>query len=429
MTRAAILNAFSPAQQVTDPAAFAGRSSEIREVVDAMQVTGACPVIYGDKGLGKSSLAAQAQLIAMGDTQLLNDIGANQWIIPSESTFVTMYVTCTDEVRTFVDLQLLIIHEIERMRLPSYESTGITEYDTNRYTAKILDPESTHAYEERSRYLRDEEFRPTERLRREIQLLNEITQQPLLIIVDELDRAKNTRGLASFLKVLSGPTAKFLLVGIGQTLSDLHLDHPSLERQVMPIRVPRMTSGELADIVDRAVKKLAMAVQSYTFHPDARTRLVRLAGGFPWFVHVIGQAALLLADAKGESEVTDDTLIIAARELVKNRFAQNFKDAYQRAVRDSYQREIVLRVFAAWRGNEIPTSKVYPVCQELGVINPAVYRGHLTAEHYGEPLMAPGYQQRGLLRFRNEMFKQYVTLTTSLFEKIDEDVRKATTAW
>lgn len=429
MTRTAILNAFSPAQQLTDPAAFAGRSSEIREVADAMQVTGACPVIYGDKGVGKSSLAVQAQLIAMGDTQLLNDIGANQWIIPSESTFVTIYVTCTDDIRTFVDLQLLVIHDIEEMRLPAHGATDTAGYVTNRYTSKILDPESAQEYEVRSRYLRDEELRPTERLRREIQLLNEATQQPVLIIIDELDRARDTTGLASFLKVMSGPTAKFLLVGIGQTLSDLHLDHSSLERQVMPIRVPRMTSGELADVVDRAVRKLAAVGESYTFHPDARTRLVRLAAGFPWFVHVIGQAALLLALSRNEKEVTDDILIIAARDLVKNRFAQNFKDTYQRAIRGSYQREIVLRVFAAWRGSEIPTSRIYPVCQALGVTNPAVYRGHLTAEHYGEPLMAPGYQQRGLLRFRNEMFKQYVTLTGSLFEGIDEEVRKATTAW
>jgi hypothetical protein len=385
-------------------------------------------VIYGDKGLGKSSLAVQAQLIAMGDTQLLNDIGANQWIIPSESTFVTIYVTCTDEIRTFVDLRLLILHEIEKVRLLPDGDTGTSNL-AQRYTSKILNPESTKEYEGRSRDLRSEELSPTERLRREIQLINETTHQPILIIVDELDRARDTTGLASFLKVMSGPTTKFLLVGIGQTLSDLHLDHPSLERQVMPIRVPRMTSGELADIVDRAVRKLAATGQNYTFHPDARTRLVRLAAGFPWFVHVIGQAALLLALARGENEVSDDILIIAARELVKNRFAQNFKDAYQIAVRDSYQREIVLRVFAAWRGGEIPTSKVYPVCQALGVINPAVYRGHLTAEHYGEPLIVPGYQQRGLLRFRNEMFKQYVTLTDSLFTDVDEDVRKATTAW
>ena len=46
----------------------------------------------------------------------------------------------------------------------------------------------------------------------------------------------------------------------------------------------------------------------------------------------------------------------------------------------------------------------------------------------GKPLMNPKFQERGLIRFRNEMFKQYVNLTRSLYNNVDEKVRDAVKA-
>jgi hypothetical protein len=67
----------------------------------------------------------------------------------------------------------------------------------------------------------------------------------------------NISGLASFLKALSGDQLKFVLVGIGQSLSDLDLDHPSIERHMWPVLVPRMKRAELNDLVNRALLKLS----------------------------------------------------------------------------------------------------------------------------------------------------------------------------
>src|SRR5436853_131576 len=109
-----------------------------------------------------------------------------------------------------------------------------------------------------------------------------------------------------------------------------------------------MSKGELADVVDGAIRKLHAGGPVYNFEPAARQRIVRIAAGFPWFVHVIGQDALRRAVDADRDLVTDDDVIVSTRQLVTNRFAQHFADAYQRAVRDSIQREKVLRTFAAW---------------------------------------------------------------------------------
>ena len=216
-----------------------------------------------------------------------------------------------------------------------------------------------------------------------------------------------------------------MIVGIAQDWSDLMLDHSSLERQATPIRVPRMPAPELAEVVDLAASYLDREGLGLRFSSEARTRLVQMSGGFPWFIHVIGQAALMLAYDQGVDVVDDRCVIHAIRGLVANQFAQHFADTYQMAVRDSSQREIVLRAFAAWKSSDIPTSAIYPVAKNLGVSNPSIYMGHLCGDQYGSVLMKPGFQNRGLVRFRNEMFKQYVFLAPSLSGGVDERVDDA----
>ena len=433
MSRTAILNAFSPVRELAEPSRFAGRGAEIRELTDALRIQGSTPVIYGDRGLGKSSLAVQMQLIAIGDKELLSSVNAQNLALSDEETFLTFYVTCSDQIQSLQDLQLLMIHRLEAVDLISSglqaKELLVDRTTRRRVSLKFFEAETTRKYAERTERLRLDELTPHERLERELGIIWEAFEIPVLFIVDELDRARNITGLAPYFKAASSAQLKFMLVGIAQSLSDLSLDHPSIERQMMPVRLPRMTPGELADIVDKAMLALRADGHEYSLSVAARKRLVGMSGGFPWFIHVIGQSALIAACDDGRSTVQEDDVIRASRDLVKNRFSQQFRDSYQRAVRDSSQREIVLRVCAAWPNNDIPTAQVYPVCQRLGVTNPAVYRGHLSGEYYGEPLIIPGYQSRGLLRFRNEMFKQYVNLVDSTYEDVADRVRRETSKW
>ena len=70
--RKLILNAFKPSKSIRNPANFAGRELELLELIDALLIDGSCPIIYGERGLGKSSLAFQVARIALGDITLLD---------------------------------------------------------------------------------------------------------------------------------------------------------------------------------------------------------------------------------------------------------------------------------------------------------------------------------------------------------------------
>src|SRR5947209_7457132 len=83
-----------------DPTLFAGRSDQIQQIARALQSRGSCPVIYGDRGLGKSSLALQAVRIALGDSTLLERYKLDQWSISARRAFVTFYVRCSDATQT-----------------------------------------------------------------------------------------------------------------------------------------------------------------------------------------------------------------------------------------------------------------------------------------------------------------------------------------
>lgn len=408
-SRAMVLNAFSPAQELEEPRRFAGRREQVLAVADALQLKGSVPLIFGDSGVGKSSLAVQAQLIAMGDEALLEQLSALSYSIPPESVFITVFLSCSDEIADLSELLQSLINAAEDV-VPADESGSAPTFLVDRSTraklsVKLFEAESTRRYATAKERLSYESLSLPEKLLRVTRLLNETYNAPVLFVVDEIDRVRDKKGLASVIRRLSTDYLKFMLVGIAQDWSDLMLDHASLARQAAPIRLPRMTSAELAEIVDLASAYLEGSGIDMRFSDAARTRLVRIAGGFPWFVHVIGQAALMNAFDEASSFVTDEHVVIAMRGLVANQFAQEFSDRYRMAVRQSSQREVVLRAFAQWNDGDIPTSSIYSKAKLLGVSNPSIYMGHLSSDQYGSVLMRPSLYGRGVVRFRNEMFK------------------------
>jgi len=135
VSRSALLNAFRPASEVDDPQLFAGRHAQVLELTDALHSIGTAPIIYGHRGLGKSSLALQILRIAMGDVELLARIGAEELRLSEQETFLTFFVTCTDAV---VDLNNLLQTLVNTMESVEFEtsSSGNSQHLVDRTTRK-----------------------------------------------------------------------------------------------------------------------------------------------------------------------------------------------------------------------------------------------------------------------------------------------------
>lgn len=427
--RGVLLNAFQPASELGDPERFAGRAKQVRELANALHTIGATPLIYGDRGLGKSSLAVQLQLIAMGNPELLHELNFERLALPQGAEYLTFFVTCTDSIKNTADLLQLMVNSAESVdNFPSSAGANqlVDRITRKTITIKVVEIESTKRYQTESQRLSYQDLNLEEKLVQLCDLLTAAYEMPVMFIVDEFDRMGDTTGLASFLKAASSARIKFVLVGIASNVSELLSDHQSLERQLQPVRVPLMTGGELGQIVLKAVSYLKDNKINIGFTPKAVVRLTQVAGGFPWFVHVLGQQALIDADASGLSEIDEVAIGQIIGGIVENRFAQQFADMYQMAVRDSELRERTLRAFAGWTDPDIPTGEIYKLLRtDLGVKAGSTYRGHLCMPEYGSILFAPKFQKRGLVRFRNEMFKTYVRLRPSIYSGVDAQVRAA----
>lgn len=430
MDRADLLNSFRPASEVDDPQLFAGRQAQIEELADALHMIGSVPIIYGHRGLGKSSLALQMRRIAMGDVELLARRGSANLGLSAEQAFLTFYVTCTDTVSDIRALLQSLVNAMESIEFAS-ESDGqarqlVDKTNRKKITIKFFEIESTSKYESERGRLSYQDLSLEEKVVQLAEIISEAYKQPILFIIDELDRMKNTTGIASLIKATSTDRLKFLLVGIGSSIADLLADHQSLERQLVPVHIPTMTRIELEEIVLSAEHFLKERGYDHDFSDKARRLLARMAAGFPWFVHVLGQAALTHTARANRNTVEREDVIAATSSLVNNRFAQQFSDMYQNAVRDSMARETVLRAFALWPGENIPTSDVYRILKDdLEVTNPSAYRGHLSSAEYGSIIFSPAFQTRGLVRFRNQMFKIYIKLRQSIFADVDDRVQGA----
>jgi Cdc6-like AAA superfamily ATPase len=429
LTRAELLlDAFRPEYEMDDPAQFAGRAKEIGQLARALQSKGSCPIIYGDRGLGKSSLALQGLRIALGDSALLERHNLEKWAIPPSRAFLTIYVRASDATLTKdAILQRVLNSAIDGFgrEIWGEETYQLTERSrTIGLDLKVLSAEFGKKFQPMQEDPGYVALSVEEKLLEVCKLISAVSKRRLLIVIDELDRARNATGLASFIKSSSSRELKFMLVGIGQSVSDLLTDHRSLERSGHAIPVPRMTDPELEAIVDQAMTALRARGVEMSFEASARRVTANTASGYPWFVHVLGQDALIRADEDGRSVVRVQDIQAAAEELTLNRFAQQFADLYQQAVRDSPRREILLRMIAKWPGRDIPTAEIYRRVRDprLGIASPSTYKGHLCSEQYGRILLTPPYQDRGMVRFANEMFKVYVRIRSSLYEDVKDNV-------
>ncbi|MGH3484334.1 MAG: hypothetical protein ACRDPQ_14000 [Nocardioidaceae bacterium] len=192
-----------------------------------------------------------------------------------------------------------------------------------------------------------------------------------------------------------------------------------------------MSPPELIQIVDRAEKHLNHHGIEFWFNEGAKVRLADYANGFPWFVHVLGQTALIAVEdsdrkwlqVEGPIIVEGSDITSAVFSLNNNRFAQEFADTYQRVVGGSPNREMVLRAFALWPAEDVPNSDVYKILRNrLDMKSPYSYRTDLLN---ADILYSPDTRGPGLTRFNNEMFRVYVRICSSLAPGLDRRVEES----
>ena len=100
-TYAEVLSAFQPAKEISDPRRFSGRREQLIAGTQLL-LAGDHVFIYGSRGIGKSSLAKQLEVIAAGNAQLLRDVGSP--LADESFDFATCFITRDESINNLNQL-------------------------------------------------------------------------------------------------------------------------------------------------------------------------------------------------------------------------------------------------------------------------------------------------------------------------------------
>jgi hypothetical protein len=415
-----IENAFQPAREVDDAERFAGRRAAVADAYYALVGQGTNVAVVGNRGIGKTSLARQIGNIASGDMSLLERLG----ITPDRPLdFLTVYFACGTTVRDVQDL-------LERL-LTTTSCLGDWIYDVPKakkeietyrpkLSAKLFgvgaELEGTQTTERESTSAVDAHSIDTvfTNVCHAIAAQN-VAKDGVLIVVDEFDQVRNPAGMAGLLKSIATnvPSVKFCIVGVARDVQNLMREHESTDRLFAGsiVHLPPMSEEELTEIVriaEQAVDKQIL------FSEGATSRLVQLAQGHPYMVHLVGKYALRAAYQDGVFEIPDTAIDHALRSIAERAADPVLEGRYKKAVGSSQQREIVLRALAQVRAQdgECWTTDAYKLALDSGVDNASQYVGQLVTEEYGAELEK--IRDR-YYRFHDSLFAAYTLARPPLF--------------
>ncbi len=255
---------FTPTAPIDEKALFAGRRGQLQSVIDVVNQKGQHAVLYGERGVGKTSLSFV----------MSKYLGAEPVLCPRANC---------DGMDTFETVWRKIFGEIDMV--------------AERRVAGFSDAVRTDRHSALELFGSDEGPNGVRKV------LGRLAENALpIIIIDEFDvLPPETKGIfADLIKALSDHAvpATVVLVGVADGVSDLISEHQSVERALVQIRVPRMSQSEISEILDNGLRSLELQME-----PPAKNRIVKLAQGLPHYAHLLGLHSVRAAGQRRSSVI------------------------------------------------------------------------------------------------------------------------------
>lgn len=282
---------FSPTAPIKKQDFFSGRINQLEKVCDAVNEEGQHAIVYGERGVGKTSLA---NIISESLTNLYPiKITCNK-----KDNFVSIWQ------QTFGKIQFSKTTEGLGFNAPvkkSVESLG-----------NVLNPKS-------STFQFDI-----------LNQLNSINSVKFLFVFDEFDNItdKETReSFADLIKSFSdnNTNSTIVLVGISDDIESLIGEHQSLERCLKQIKMPRMSDNESLEIIEKGLEKVEIEISE-----KIKNEIVEFASGFPHYVHLLCKYGAKEIIANNKIDFSKAYLDIAIKKGIENTNEQ-LKSSYRNA--------------------------------------------------------------------------------------------------
>lgn len=341
--RLKLQHAFTPSQPVNDVRMFAGRRDVLLSLIRAIEEAHLHVVIFGDRGIGKTSLVHAFSQLAR------------------EARYIVRYLSCS-ETSEFSPVFRAIAGDIPLLYHSDFDPTseaaerGAT-LDEMLGDGIITVPDVSEAFAK-------------------------LSGTRVLVILDEFDRATSAdfkRSIAELIKSLSDQSIRVQIViaGVAANLTELVEHIPSIRRNVLGLPMTGMTHEEIVELIG-----FGEAVSGLAFDEGAVEAIIEAAQGSPYVAGLLAQqAASATLDRKVGTVSTVDVASAIGRTLVdvKVRIPPRGQQALSRVEALGLMDEAALVARDAMRNfgvilQDVGTEPKFPAAvvriAELGIMQP-----------------------------------------------------------
>ena len=227
---------FRPRTPIATRDLFAGRWEQITTLLDSVNQSGLHIVIYGERGVGKTSLSNVIRPIVQAFDE-------DKRSIRREERLITKAVASSDD--SFSSLWHQLFSQITwKDNRPAYGLSPGTKLPNS--IRKAFDLGDNLAVDD---------------VRRVLSMI-----PGAVYIVDEFDRCakRASKNFTDLMKALSDFSIEctIILVGVAETIDGLMADHASISRALVQVLLPRMRPEELREILKKAEETLSVKFSS-----------------------------------------------------------------------------------------------------------------------------------------------------------------------
>jgi Cdc6-like AAA superfamily ATPase len=383
--QAKLSDVFKPGAPIDSASLFSGRKDQVETIIDAIFQSGQHVALFGERGVGKTSLAKTL-------SEILGKAGI--------ATLSSGTINCdgTDDFSTLwhkVFRELKVV--LQTRGVGFNQGTTSQAVDLQGLLPKVVTPDD---------------------IRHALLRLPDAKQRKI-IVLDELDRLPKgsvTTQMADTIKNLSDHVVPvtLILVGVADGIDQLISEHKSIERALVQVPMPRMSISELAAIVDNGFKTASMTIE-----PDATKLITRLSQGLPHFTHLISLNSAMKAVSQDRIHVSKEDVLSAIKDAVSK--SHSLLSDYIRATsspqKDNLYQHVLIACALAQKDELgwLPASSVVePFSKLMGKQKSIPYFSrHLNefcAEKRGLVLQKAGTVRRFRYRFSNPLMQPFTIL-------------------
>ena len=264
---------FTPTRPRAGRRNLVGRQQELDRILDAILLDAGHVVLYSERGRGKTSLANMS-------VEALRRRGAivGRFVCEAQTGFDTLFRG--------------LVRDLPNSLLASHDGEG-------EGCAAVLPPQPLRPGDVAS-------------------IPAQLTCPRLVFVIDEFDRVQDgetrTR-LADTIKLLSdrGVPLSLIIVGVSATLEQIIGQHPSIERNIMPIHLPLLADSDIGDMLRKGGAQAGLQ-----FSDTAVSIVTGVARGMPYMAQLMGLRMAQAAAQRSDDTVLDGDVLQAAQILLRD---------------------------------------------------------------------------------------------------------------